>query len=169
MKLPDYSNCKIYRIVCKDLLIKDCYIGNTCNWTNRKCEHKRSINNESRPEYLQNKAVFIRENGGWENWDMVLIEDFPCKTKLEAHKRERYWIETLGATLNTVLPSRQAKEQKQIYYQQNKDHILQRCKAYVATKDNDTMNEYRRNYYENNKEKMREYHRLYQQEKRANK
>jgi hypothetical protein len=33
---------------------------------------------------------------------MVLIEYYPCKSKLELLKRERYWIEEMKATLNVI-------------------------------------------------------------------
>ena len=32
----DYSKTIIYKIVCKDINIKDCYVGSTTNFTNRK-------------------------------------------------------------------------------------------------------------------------------------
>jgi hypothetical protein len=36
-RLPiDYSKSIIYKIVCKDLDVKDCYVGSTTNFTNRK-------------------------------------------------------------------------------------------------------------------------------------
>ena len=35
----DYSNTHFYKIVCKDLNIKDCYVGHTTNFKNKKYEH----------------------------------------------------------------------------------------------------------------------------------
>ena len=164
MKLPDFSKCKIYKLVCKDLLIKECYVGHTCNWIHRKSEHKRSIINESRIEYFSNKSIFIRDNGGWNNWDMVLIEEYPCETRLEAHQRERYWMETLKASLNMTVPSRLEKEQKQIYYQQNKEHILQQCKEYVEN-NKQTRLQYQKEYREKNKDKIKEYYKEKKEER----
>ena len=138
----------MYKIVCNDVNVKDFYVGHTCNWVQRTCDHKRSVNNNDRGDYNTKKSVFIRENGGWDNWTIVLIEDYPCENKLIASQRERYWIETLGATLNMTIPSRTVKEQKQIYYQKNKEHILQQCKNYV----------------ENNKEKQLAYQKKYRED-----
>ncbi len=42
----DYSKTIIYRIVCKDLSITECYVGHTTNFTKRKCQHKNDCNNE---------------------------------------------------------------------------------------------------------------------------
>ena len=41
---------------------------------------------------------FIRENGGIDNWDFVLLEDNIDHNLL--HDREKYWIKNLKATLN---------------------------------------------------------------------
>ena len=49
-------------------------------------------------------------NGGWENWSMIEIEKFTCDDSREAHKRERFWVETLNATLNCQVPSRTKPE-----------------------------------------------------------
>ena len=46
-KIPiDYSKTIIYKIVCNDLSIKECYVGHTINMTKRKCCHKSTCNNE---------------------------------------------------------------------------------------------------------------------------
>ena len=121
MKLPDYSKCQMYKIVCNDINIKDCYVGHTCNWIQRKKVHKHSINYEKSNEYNGNKATFIRENGGWDNWCMILIENYPCETKLNAEQRERYWFEILEANLNSKRPhvtNMEKKNEKIIYDKQ---------------------------------------------------
>ena len=41
----DYSKTIIYKIVCNDLSIKECYVGHTTDMTKRKCSHKYSCNN----------------------------------------------------------------------------------------------------------------------------
>ena len=41
----NYSKTIIYRIVCRDLTIKDCYIGHTTNFIKRKQAHKSNCNN----------------------------------------------------------------------------------------------------------------------------
>ena len=38
--------------------------------------------------------------GGWENWDLIEIEKYPCRDSKEAHGRVRFYIETLNANLN---------------------------------------------------------------------
>ncbi len=132
----DFSRTKIYKIVCKDLNMNHIYIGHTTDFIRRKCKHKQDCNNPEAKNYHVKLYKTIRENGGWDNWDMILVEDFPCKNKLEASARERYYYELLNGSLNTNKPNRNLKE----YYQDNKDKIL----------------EYQNNYNNNNKDKFKD-------------
>jgi predicted GIY-YIG superfamily endonuclease len=97
----DYSKCVIYRIVCKDVNIKDCYVGQTTNLTKRRGQHK----SDCKHAYRGNAKVykFIKENGGFDNWSVIEIEKYPCSSHDEAQKRERYWMEKYNATLNAQL------------------------------------------------------------------
>ena len=119
-RLPiDYSKTIIYKIVSKDVNIKECYVGQTTDFTKRKCQHKSNCNNISSKWYNLHIYQFIREHGGWINFDMIEVEKYNANDILDAHKKERYWIEQLQATLNKLIPSRTIKE----YYEQNKDKI----------------------------------------------
>ena len=40
----DYRHTHFYKIVCKDLNIKDCYVGHTTDFTKRKYQHKTACN-----------------------------------------------------------------------------------------------------------------------------
>ncbi len=105
----DYSKTVIYKIVCKDLNIKDCYVGTTTNFIKRKCNHKERCDvNHEKGHYKLYKT--IRDNGGWENWTMLEIEKFPCIDGNESRTRERYFIELLNANLNHVIPTQTKKE-----------------------------------------------------------
>ena len=116
--MPDYSKGLIYKLCCKDTDITDIYIGSTTSLRHRKGRHKYCCNNEKGKDYNYNVYKFIRENGGnWENWDMVLVEYFPCETKLELEKKEREIIEQLKPTLNKNIPTRTDKE----YREDNKE------------------------------------------------
>jgi len=131
-RLPiDYSRTKMYKIVCKDLTITHTYVGHTTQWKDRKKHHKSDCCNENSKGYNFPLYTFIRNNGSWDNWNMILIEDYPCENKLQAEQRERYWIETLNANLNRCIPTRNIKE----YYQDNREQIIQRsCQFYIENK-----------------------------------
>jgi len=58
---------------------------------------------------------FINANGGWDNWEMIELEKYPCKDSNEAYARERYWKEKIGATLNSQTPLKTVAEKKNCY------------------------------------------------------
>ncbi len=131
----DYSKTKMYKIACKDPSIKDEYVGSTTDMVRRRWCHKNSCNIEKDKGYNFPVYVHIRACGGWSNWEMTVIEDFPCKTSEEQRTRERFWLETLGAKLNAHSPIRTQEENK--LYNQNRQKSDKR-KAYevVYRKDN---------------------------------
>ena len=112
----DYSKTVIYKIICNDESISECYVGHTTNFKQRKSQHKIASQNDNKNLKVYQ---FIREKGGWDNFTMIEIETYPCQNKCEATKRERHFIELLKASLNTNIPSRSSKE----YRQDNKEHI----------------------------------------------
>jgi len=127
-KVPiDYSNTCIYKLVhIDDLNDENIYIGHTTDMTKRKWKHKSNCNNPNNKEHKHKKYQYIRENGGWDKWQMILVEKYPCDIVHEAKARERYWITELKASLNVDIPNRTAKE----YREDNKEYIQQWFKNY---------------------------------------
>ena len=163
-KNPNYQNSLIYKIVCNDTNIKNVYIGSTTSFRHRKQRHKTSCNNENTHSYNYPLYTFIRTNGGWDNWDMVLVDYTPCNTKLELHKIEREYIEKQDSNLvlNKVIPTRTQKEYDKIYYEANKDKISEKRKQY--REDNrDEILEKCKEYYEDNKDKVLERQKKYRE------
>tara|TARA_R110001606_G_scaffold127039_2_gene261063 strand:- start:3326 stop:3925 length:600 start_codon:yes stop_codon:yes gene_type:complete len=143
-KPMNYNNAVIYKIYCKNIDIKDIYVGSTTNFKKRVACHKRNCNNENGKGYNINLYKYIRNNDGWDNWNITVIEEYKCVNKLELHKRERYYLETLHATLNMSIPCQTKKEyrennknkikqQQKEHYQKNKDKIKQATKKYQQT------------------------------------
>jgi len=118
-KPMDYSKTIMYKLVCKDLLVTDKYVGHTTDFVKRKCNHKSVCNNQNTINYNLKIYQIIRDNGDWDNWEMIEIEKYPCNDANEAKARERYWIETFNSTLNMFIPNRTQKE----YKQTNKEQI----------------------------------------------
>lgn len=146
----NYSDMIIYKICCNDLSIKDIYIGHTCNLAKRRWHHKNCCNNEN-GKYNMKVYQFIRENGGWDNWSVILVDKCPCLDLEEATKIERHYIEILNATLNMVIPSRTTKE----YYYANKEKRLENHKKWV-NENPDKVKQYTIEYREKNKERILE-------------
>jgi len=125
-KNPDYSKTIIYKLVCCDVNVTDCYVGHTTNFVKRKYSHKSRCNNRKAKGHNCYVYKFIRDHGGFENWTMIELEKWSCSNKFEAAKRERYHIEELKASLNKVVPSRSFQE----YRSNNKIDIYLQQKAY---------------------------------------
>ena len=152
----DYSKTHFYKIVCKNPEIKEAYVGHTLNFKNRKSGHKRTCyNDKDQVHYNIYLYEFIRDNGGFDNFDMVLINTECCENALEARRREREYIEQLNATLNQikrpVRTTEEANEYRKEYYEENKEDIKQKNKQYRI--DNaDVVKERAKIYRENHKE-----------------
>ena len=162
----DYSKTNIYKIVCNDLTVKDCYVGHTTDMTKRKYCHKSNCNNEKDKRNNYKIYQIIRENGGWDNWNMVLVEEFPCKDKYQACKREREVFEELDAKLNTIRPYRtkeDIKEKKKQYNQEHKAELKQYIKQYNQEHKED-IKEYHKQYNKEHKEVIAEKKKQYYQE-----
>ncbi len=100
----DYSNTIIYKITCKDKSIKDLYVGHTTNFVQRKHMHKQNCINNKTSNYKCKLYEVIRDNGGWNNWHMEIINFFDCKDHYEARKKEQEYFISLNATLNSIEP-----------------------------------------------------------------
>jgi len=115
----DYSNTIIYKIICKDSNVKDLYVGHTTNFVQRKHAHKQSCLNEKSPNYSLKLYKTIRENGGWINWSMEIINFFKCNDHFEARVKEQEYFTLLNATLNSIEPMPKPK-----------DHVIKNEKSF---------------------------------------
>jgi len=168
--MVNYQLGKIYKLVSNNTGKQ--YIGSSCQ--KKLCSRLTGHVNKS------NKCISreIIEDG---NYEIILIENFPCDSKDELHKRERYYIENLDC-INKVIPTRTKKEynetnkehmreQNKERYIVNKDRILERMKEhYIVNKGRilEQTKEYRKKnkerileqakeYRKNNKERIKEY------------
>jgi hypothetical protein len=85
----NYANTTFYKISCKDTSIHDVYVGHTTNFIQRKYAHKKccmNITNYSNPIYK-----VIRDNGGWDNWTITILEECECIDAKDAKSREKYY------------------------------------------------------------------------------
>jgi hypothetical protein len=97
----DYSSTIIYKIFCKNASIKETYVGHTTNFIKRKYQHKICCNNLN-----DNLNIYktIRENDGWDNWEMVEIARYNCKNSEEARLKEQEHYEEANFTLSSDTP-----------------------------------------------------------------
>lgn len=147
--MVNYNKSTIYKLCCKDTEITDEYVGSTTNFSRRKACHKSNCHSETGHSYNYRVYQFIREYGGWDNWDMVEIEKYCASDKNDLHKRERYWVETLKSNLNKQIPSKTKDEIKEYHKEYDKKYY----------EDNqDKIKDTKKKYYEANQANIKEYH-----------
>lgn len=168
----------VYKICCDD--VPDyVYIGSTKAFRERKRKHKSCCTNVNDKSYHSKIYTTIRDNGGWDNWRMVIIEECGDITLTQARIKEEEWREKLKANMNSVPcyvteeqqkeresvrkkefyeeNKEKIKEQKRVYREANKDKILIQQREYNK-KNKEEKREKRKDYYEANKDKKKEYY-----------
>jgi hypothetical protein len=165
-----YNKSTIYKLCCKDANITEIYVGSTTNFRLRKSQHKSACNNENDKRYNTKVYKFIRDNGGFENWDMIEIEKVNATDKKNLEKHERRVIEELKPILNYQIPGRTKKEyyaenadKFKEYYYDNADKIKKRVKEYYA-ENADKIKEQQKKYNAENVDKIKEYNKVYRAE-----
>jgi len=138
-----------YIITCKDENIPDCYVGSTIDFERRKKEHLRWFNDiNTYNRYNFYVYQFIRENGGWDNWEFGILGIHSFDNKKNALNREQYYIESYDAKLN----SRNAKKNEN-YYKNRREIVLAYLKNYREKKKIKILLE-KQQYRQKNKEKI---------------
>jgi hypothetical protein len=99
----DYKNGMIYKLVSNHT--DKVYVGSTTRpLRKRKWDHKNSYKNSTKRSYY---TAF--EIAKYDDFDIILLEGYPCDSKQQLHARERYWIEQLDC-VNKTIPTRTHEE-----------------------------------------------------------
>jgi hypothetical protein len=153
----DYSKMVIYKIehnTNKELV----YVGSTTNFRARKCHHKNGSINPNNKNYDLKVYQMIRDNGGWEAFQMLEVKKFPCLDGNEAHAEEEKCRIELKANLNTNKAHKTKEEEQERlkkYREENQEHIKEIDKAY-REKNQEQIKEQKRLYQIENKERLNE-------------
>ena len=152
IKLIDYNKTEIYKLIHKDdINNENIYIGSTTNFRTRKCSHRQRCTNEKSKKHHFKVYQNIRNNGGWTEWNMLLVEKFPCIDKRESLVRERFWIDHFKSKLNSDIPCRTQKE----WGIDNKEKVDEyKKKHYIGNKEEIT--KYKKEWYNDHKKEISE-------------
>ena len=148
----------VYKIICKDENITDIYVGSSCDFKSRLSCHKSDCYNVKSNNYNSKVYQFIRENGDWDNWNMIKIIDIDCEDKNELKYYEQLYISSLNPKLNcrnSYTTEEDRKEYRKEQYQQNKDKIKERNKEYREN-NKDKEKQRHKEHREKNKDKLKE-------------
>ncbi len=97
--MPNYRNGKIYKLVSPKGLI---YIGSTTQpLCERKAGHKANYvrHMTKSPKKGESSVELYLESP--DMIDIVLIENYPCDSKEELHKRERFYMDSMKCVNKT--------------------------------------------------------------------
>ena len=100
--MPNYENSKIYKIysLSNEELV---YYGSTTQkLSQRKAEHVK----DSKKEHYNGSSKIIINNG---NWNMELIQDYPCLNRFELETLEGDYIKN-NKCINIIVAGRSKQE-----------------------------------------------------------
>ena len=152
----------IYKLVCNDGSCLEFYVGSTSNIRNRKYQHKTKCNNSKDKEYNKKLYQIIRDNGGWYNWRMVILEEMEEETTLlQSRMREEHYRLELEATLNMRHCGIGLTKEEYIKEYQQTDKYKEYKKEYLKEySQTENFKVSQKKYYEKNKEEILEKRRL---------
>lgn len=134
---PNYRNGKIYSI--RSYLTDDIYIGSTTLSLSRRMSQHRD--NFKRGIYVSSQEIMKHGDAYIE-----LVEDCPCDSREQLHRREGQVIRITDKCVNKFIAGRTDAER----YQDNKEAILQRQAEYRQN-NKEAISQRLAEYYQDNK------------------
>jgi Uri superfamily endonuclease len=142
-----YSNSKIYKLQCNDGYF---YIGSTCDELRKRLwGHKKTSKTKNHIK------VYKHINSiGWDNVSIILIESFECNNKDELRKKEDEYIQK---ELNNEL----CLNSQRAYLTEEETKEYDKNLMRIKRQDSNYTNK-EKEYYQNNKEQIRERQKEYE-------
>ena len=127
--MPEYQNAKIYKIV--DNTSNMVYIGSTCKPLKQRLSgHVAHYNCYLKGKRNNVMSFEIIKNG---DYDILLVESFPCNFKDELLTRERYWTTKIDC-INKNKPGLLNELGRVEYNRQYKDDHEAQIREWQSTK-----------------------------------
>lgn len=102
------TRCVVYVLKYNNIVY---YVGSTNNLYLRTSLHKSLCKNTKCHTKLY---TFMRENGGFDNWDLEIIQTYTdCKSLQELHWHEREYYDIINPELNTLKPCLSQDEKRE--------------------------------------------------------
>jgi hypothetical protein len=160
----------IYLIKHKTCDDKKVYVGSTINLKKRIRRHRQDCNNEKNKGYNFKLYQYIRENGGINEYQFIILECYVCNFKHELLCKEDDYIKMYDNNLNQLRAyltreeyKEKISEKKKIYYEENKEELNEKKKKY-HDENKDKINRQRKERYNENKDKLKEKQKNYREE-----
>tara|TARA_R110000824_G_scaffold247447_1_gene436524 strand:+ start:133 stop:621 length:489 start_codon:yes stop_codon:yes gene_type:complete len=131
----------VYEIKSKDTSITGTYIGSCWDMKYRKYLHNHFCHNKNWRKYNYPLYRYIRENGGFDTFEMTIINMGECEDITELECAEQFYIDMYGGIENLlnsqdalVLPE-EAKKRKDIVSDKNKQKNIDTKRFYCECCD----------------------------------
>ena len=152
--MVNYDDACIYKIAHR--YSPYVYIGSTTNFNRRKQQHKdNAVVEKQNKNYLVYQT--IRELGGWDNFEMVLVTKCPCNDKLELTAIEFEYQQLFDANMNMASASSgldfSDSDYMKKYYEKNNVKLSKYNKKY-REENCEELKKKSKEYYEKNREKL---------------
>ena len=162
--MVNYQLGKIYKIVCNTTGLV--YFGSTTepNLSRRLAKHTAHFRQYTNGGGHFTTSYEILKNN---NFEIILVEQYPCNSKDELYTRERYFIEN-NECVNKIIPTRSPEEKIEYlkkYNEENKERLTKLKKQY-REQNKDKLAEGKKQYYEQNKERILEHYKNYRENAR---
>lgn len=128
----DYQKSVIYKIQHIENL-ELIYIGSTTNFNKRKQHHKEGCNTITNKKYNYLVYKMIRDNGGWEQFKMIIIKEYPCETKIELLIEEDRLMREMKTNMNNnkaYLTDNDRRERDILRTREYRQNNIEKCKQY---------------------------------------
>jgi predicted GIY-YIG superfamily endonuclease len=143
--MPDYQQSKIYMIRSESANLT--YYGSTTSpLSHRMGQHRETKKRHENGKYHYVTSFKVMEHN---DYQITLVEKYPCNDKEELNARERWYIAN-NECVNKVHPGRTHRE----YHEDNRETILEKKKIY-REENLDKIREKDKIHYEKNKDKIK--------------
>lgn len=93
-KMRNFKKAVVYKICCKNKEVKKFYIGSSTDLQYRIWKHKYCCNTPHYYKYNSPLYVFLRNNGGWDNFIFEIIYEYEdCENDEQLRIKENEFIE----------------------------------------------------------------------------
>ena len=161
----DFSQSIIYHI--RNIETKKViYVGSTTKFQDRKAKHKYICNNEGHKNHNFLVYCFIRENGGFNNFEVIPVSILNLQNKVQLVIEEQNEIDKHNNLKNSKKSYQTTEERKEYvrnynegynreYRETHKEILKQKSDEYREL-NKEILNNKKKIYYNNNKEQLKE-------------
>ena len=162
--MVNYQDAKIYKLVCNVTGLV--YIGSTVQpLYKRKYGHEQNFRRwkEGKEKMITTSCRVLEHR----DYDIVLVESYPCKNQEELYRRERYWVDSTEC-VNKKRPIRTDEERlEDAMYNESARVRIYKWRSSHPDDYKELARKHTRKYYEQNKEAINEHRRQARRLKKA--